>query len=459
MYSSSEVGHNKGVFPIVYEPEPMTTFLAGTTPSILVVDDDEVMRLLLRQFLEGEGYEVVEADNGLAALEILDAQVFDLVILDIAMPGLDGPAVCENIATSQQNAPPVFMITAFDDEETVERSFKAGAVDYIRKPIRWSVLKNRIRSIIGSHRAQQELELLSRNYEMILDAAANGICGVDEDQTISYINPAGLGMLQYESEQIIGRPYQEIFKLSSPGSDDFDEDPFPFFDNPAAQGNVQYDEARMLRQDGTSFPVDLSSTPIWRGNRVAGGVLVFQDVTERQQAAELIRYMANHDSLTNLPNRNYFRKRLPQAISLAKRYNRRLCLLFVDLDRFKPINDIYGHGVGDLVLVQVAQRLNQLLRKSDSVCRLGGDEFVILIESTETVAGAIKVAEKTIESLNRAIEVDDHVCYIGASIGISIFPDDCQDAEAMLRNADVAMYEAKKKGRNCWVRYQAVDEP
>ncbi len=176
-------------------------------------------------------------------------------------------------------------------------------------------------------------------------------------------------------------------------------------------------------------------------------------MTERQQAANLIRYMANHDSLTNLPNRNYFRKRLPQAISLAKRHKRMLCLLFIDLDRFKPVNDIYGHAVGDQVLKQVAERLIAMLRSSDSICRLGGDEFVILLESSGSLDGCTRVAEKAIKLLNDPIEVGDHICSIGASIGISIFPDTCQDSETLLRQADIAMYQAKKKGRNCFAVY------
>lgn len=429
------------------------SLFSDIAPMILIVDDDEVIRILLRQFLEGEGYEVVEAENGHDALDKLNHQVFDLIILDIAMPGIDGPSVCENIVTTSANPPPILMVTAVDDEETVDRSFNAGAVDYIRKPIRWPVLKNRIRYILGSRRAKTELELLSKNYEMILDAAANGICGVGENRTISYINPAGLEMIGYTESEVIGRPYDEIFQLSMPGSVDFEEDCCPYFKRPENAIIFTYDEARLLRKDGTHFPVDFRSTPILKNKIPVGGVLVFQDVTERQQAAELIRYMANHDSLTNLPNRNYFRKRLPQAISLAKRYKRMLCLLFVDLDRFKPINDTFGHGVGDIVLKQVAERLRTTLRRSDSVCRLGGDEFVILLESTETVTGAGHVAQKAIELLNEPIEANDHICYIGASIGISVFPEDCRDAETMLRHADIAMYEAKKRGRNRWEIY------
>ena len=424
-------------------------------PAILIVDDDEVMRMLLRQFLEGEGYAVTEAEDGPAALERLAERSYDLVILDIAMPGIDGPGVCAHICSSMVDAPPVLMVTALDDEKSIERSYSAGAVDYIRKPLRWPVLKNRIRYILGARRAKQELELLSKNYEMILDAAANGICGVDEQGRISYINPAALKMLGCSNEEVRGRRCREVFHLSLPGTDSFTEECCPFFTEGREDSGARLDEARLQRQDGTIFPVDFRSTPIRQGRRLVGGVLVFQDVTERQEAAELIRYMANHDPLTNLPNRNYFRRRLPQAISLAKRYARILCLLFIDLDRFKPINDQFGHAVGDIVLMQVAERLRHNLRTSDSVCRLGGDEFVILLESTDTVDGATLVAQKAIDSLNEPIEAGDHVCFIGASIGISVYPVDCQDAENMLRNADIAMYEAKKKGRNCWHLYDA----
>ena len=429
------------------------SLLSGSIPVILIVDDDEVIRMLLHQFLEGEGYAVIEAEDGPDAIEKLGEHSVDLVILDIAMPDIDGPEVCAHICSSMPDPPPVLMITALDDEKSIERSYNAGAVDYIRKPLRWPVLKNRILYILGSHRAKQELELLSKNYEMILDAAANGICGVDSNGSISYINPAALKMLGYKNEEVKGRNCREVFHISIPGGDA--EDCCPYLEQPEMNDTICYDEGRMQRKDGSSFPVDFRSTPIKQNLRLMGGVLVFQDVTERQEAAELIRYMANHDPLTNLPNRNYFRRRLPQAISLANRYGRILCLLFIDLDRFKPINDQYGHGVGDIVLMQVAARLRHTLRTSDSVCRLGGDEFVILLESTETLEGAILVAQKSIESLNEPIEANDHVCHIGASIGISVFPNDCHDAETMLRHADIAMYAAKKKGRNCWQLYSS----
>ena len=231
--------------------------------------------------------------------------------------------------------------------------------------------------------------------------------------------------------------------------------PCPFFQSSSTGETFQYEELRLLRKDGTNFPVDCHCAPLLERDEISGAVLVFQDVTERQQAAEMIRYMANHDSLTSLPNRNYCNNRLPQAISLAKREKRLICLLFIDLDRFKPINDNYGHAMGDKVLLKVAERLKKMLRASDSVCRLGGDEFVILLESTLTIGGAENVAQKTIELLNEPIIVNGITCSIGASIGISIYPVDCHDADSMLRHADIAMYEAKKKGRNRYELYPA----
>ncbi|MHB8809381.1 MAG: two-component system response regulator [Desulfobulbaceae bacterium] len=431
----------------------MSLTITRKHPTILIVDDDEILRMLLRQFLEGEAYRVTEATNGAEALAKIASDSYDLVIMDIAMPGIDGLSVCEHLKSSRNNPPPVLMITALEDEESVDRAFSAGAVDLIRKPIQWSVLRNRIRYIINAYHARREIEELTRNYEMILDAAANGICGVNEEQRISFANPAALKMLGYEADEVFERPYREIFKASKPGTDDFEVDCCPFFQEGAPRESFHYDELRFLRKDGTSFPVDCRSTPIIENSWLAGAVLVFQDVTERQQAAEIIRYMANHDSLTNLPNRNFCNKRLPQAISLAKRQGRIICLLFIDLDRFKPINDNYGHAVGDKVLLQVAERLKKMLRASDSVCRLGGDEFVILLESTDSVEGAMYVAERTIEILNEPMLVEGHRCSIGASIGISIFPEDCDDANSMLQHADIAMYEAKRMGRNRFQRY------
>ncbi len=435
-----------------------TSFFTNRPRRILVVDDndddDAVIRILLKQFLEKEGYKVNTAVSMEQASQATDADNFDLIIMDASMSGADGPALCLTIISSCVDPPPILIIIALEDQSFMDIFDLAGAVDYIRKPFNWSVLKNRIRFIIEAYSARIELKLLSRQYEMILDAAADCIFGVDEQQCISYANPAGRTMLGYqEDEDIKGYPYEQVFKISKPDINDFNENSCPFFADHTLHSSCHFGVVRMLRRDGTNFLAEFKATPMVQENRIVGGVIVFQDVTEQHHAAELMRYMANHDSLTNLANRNYMYERLPHAISLAKRHKRLLCMLFIDLDRFKPVNDSYGHAVGDIVLVKVAKHLSELLRASDSVYRLGGDEFVILLESTTSVEGAELVAEKIIKKLNQPIEANEHLCYIGASVGIAVYPDDCDDAHTMLKHADIAMYEAKKQGRNCWHRF------
>lgn len=422
-------------------------------PQILIVDDDDIVRVLLRQFLEGEGFKVHEAVDGASALDMLRFIDVDLVILDIVMPGMDGSMVCSRIQQAIPDPPPVLIMTAMDYDEEVDQVYDAGAVDYVRKPLMWPVLRNRIKYILKAHRSSREMALLSKKYEMILDSAENGICGLNREGNISYMNLAGQRMLGYTDNEVMEKNVRDVFRIARPGNTTFGEDCCPFLQSGKKEASARFDEVRMERKDGTTFPADLRANPIIQEDRLTGGVIVFQDITERQKASQIIRHMANHDALTNLPNRNYLLQRLPQAVSLAKRQSRRLFLLFIDLDRFKPVNDEYGHAVGDIVLVQVGKRLTRAMRASDSVCRLGGDEFVILLESAATLNGALMVAERAIELLNEPIKVKKLVCSIGASIGIAIYPDDSEDADVLLRHADQAMYAAKKKGRNCWHLY------
>ncbi len=242
----------------------MLSFLSGRIPSILIIDDDEVIRLFLREFLESEKYLVTETGNGIEALQKLREFKYDLVLLDIAMPGLDGFQVCEKINKTIENPPPVLMITSLDDDESVDRAYSAGAIDYIRKPMHWAVLRNRIKYILEANNAQSELEQMSENYEMILDTAGNGICGMDANKCISYINPAALKMLGYRKEEVLGRPYNQIFLVSMPGTDEFNVDCCPFFaEENKRMSSFTYDELRFLKKNGKSFPVDCRATPIF----------------------------------------------------------------------------------------------------------------------------------------------------------------------------------------------------
>jgi len=172
------------------------------------------------------------------------------------------------------------------------------------------------------------------------------------------------------------------------------------------------------------------------------------DITERKEIEEHMRHMAQYDGLTHLPNRALFNDRLQQAIISAQRNQGRLALMFIDLDKFKPVNDTYGHAVGDLLLKEVAQRMQDCLRESDTAARVGGDEFVVLLPAIETEQDAELVGGKILQALNRPFELAGHRLNIGGSIGVAIYPDHGASEKLLVKSADIAMYHAKKNGRN-----------
>jgi diguanylate cyclase (GGDEF)-like protein len=179
-----------------------------------------------------------------------------------------------------------------------------------------------------------------------------------------------------------------------------------------------------------------------------GAVVVFHDITERKRNDERIRHLAQHDSLTDLPNRALLKDRLQQAMSYAKRDKQRIALMFVDLDRFKPINDTLGHIVGDWLLKEAASRMRACVRESDTVARVGGDEFVVLLRTVENETDATMVAEKIRNLMNKPFDLAQQSLEISCSIGLALYPEHAQNEDELLDYADIAMYRAKQAGRN-----------
>jgi diguanylate cyclase (GGDEF)-like protein/PAS domain S-box-containing protein len=211
-------------------------------------------------------------------------------------------------------------------------------------------------------------------------------------------------------------------------------------------------EATGLRRDGVNFPQEISLTAIGG----SGMVCVIRDITERTYAEEQIKHLAYHDALTNLPNRLLFKDRLTVALSHAQREGARLAVLFLDLDRFKVINDSLGHNIGDQLLQAVAARVQACVRDSDTVARLGGDEFTVLLPRLNRSDDAAPVASKIIEAIRYPFHIEGREFFITTSIGISLFPEDGTDAESLIKNADTAMYQAKEVGRDNYQLFNAL---
>jgi diguanylate cyclase (GGDEF)-like protein/PAS domain S-box-containing protein len=267
----------------------------------------------------------------------------------------------------------------------------------------------------------------------------------DADNKIKSVNPAFTRITGYEIEEVVGLNPNVL------SSGRHDKGFYRHMWWQIETLGFWSGEIWNRRKDGSVYPQWMSIVVLKDSeDEVNGYVAVFSDITQRKQDEEQIRHQAHYDSLTGLPNRSLFFDRLTQAVIAARREDTMLALLFLDLDRFKAINDTRGHVVGDEVLQQVADRLLHCVREADTVSRFGGDEFVVMLQDLAEVNDAALVAEKIVSSMGAPFYSGDRELFVGASVGITIFPTDTESPETMLRNADMAMYRAKESGRNCY---------
>jgi diguanylate cyclase (GGDEF)-like protein/PAS domain S-box-containing protein len=302
---------------------------------------------------------------------------------------------------------------------------------------------------IAIERAQalEALEQRERELRTVMDSVPAMICYADPEARFVYINRRYADWLGFPREALIGRHVSEVV----------DTDTFhamqPHIEQVLTGREVRY-ERRQRSRDGQAYDFEVHYLPHFdAAGRVCGYVVMLNDVTARKQDEELLYFLANHDQLTALPNRNLFAEHLGRAVSQAARQGAKVAVLFLDLDRFKNVNDTLGHNTGDVLLQQVATRLRASLRQSDVVARLGGDEYTVLLQPLADVQEAAVCAQKLIDSLAHPIEVNGHELFVTCSIGISVFPDDAKDAAALLKNADSAMYRAKEQGKNTFQFY------
>jgi diguanylate cyclase (GGDEF)-like protein/PAS domain S-box-containing protein len=270
----------------------------------------------------------------------------------------------------------------------------------------------------------------------------------DAQNRILFVNPAFEIVTGYSIEEVIGKNP----RILRSGMHDK-----PFYEkmwNDIKQHGVWKGEIWNKRKDGELYLEWLTISVVKdRKGNVTNYVAVFSDITEHKRNIERLTRLALYDTLTNVPNRHVLEKRLESIIQMSKKHNQSFALLFLDLDRFKNINDTLGHRVGDMLLKETAQRLKSLLRKQDTIARFGGDEFVIILPNLKHIREAVYMAEKIIESLKRPFYVNHQEMYISTSIGISVYPFDGTDKETLIRMADRAMYQAKKNGRNQYALY------
>jgi diguanylate cyclase (GGDEF)-like protein/PAS domain S-box-containing protein len=294
-------------------------------------------------------------------------------------------------------------------------------------------------------RAQEELEASRSRYANLYDFAPTGYLTFDKDGLIREVNLTGAGLLGEDRRRLINKPFSVfVFK------DDLDTFRAHLGET-LKRETRQIGEIRIRRKDGSVLPVQLQSVAAedHGGNSTYCRTAAI-DITERKQMEEVIQHRAHHDPLTDLPNRLLFRDILSIELAKSRRGKKRFAVLFLDLDRFKYINDTLGHDTGDQLLKEVAERLRRSMRASDTVSRMGGDEFNILLTEISNAGDIITIAQKVADSFRMPFEISRHVFNMSTSIGISIYPDDGESIEDLFKNADIAMYHAKGQGGNSY---------
>ncbi len=416
---------------------------------ILIIEDESVVALDLRQRLENLGYQVVgHATRGEKGVQLALETKPDLIMMDIKLRGaLDGIEAAQRIRAEIDI--PIVFLTAFADQETIRRAALTGPFGYLLKPFDEQLLSINIEVALYKHRMERALRESEERYELAIRGANDGIWDWDLRTNKLYFSPRWKAMLGYADSEV-GDSLADWLRLAHP--DDRESLRTALEDH--LQGlvpNLQI-EHRMLQKNGGVIWVLTRglATRNQKGEptRMSGSQT---DITERKRMEEQLLHDAFHDALTGLPNRALLIDRLERSMERSRRFpDDRFALLFLDLDRFKMVNDSVGHAAGDELLVQIARRLARLMRSTDTTARLGGDEFVILLEGVVDLQDVRTVAERVLQSLKQPVEVAGQKIVPSASIGIVFGETYYERAADILRDADIAMYRAKERGKACY---------
>jgi diguanylate cyclase (GGDEF)-like protein/PAS domain S-box-containing protein len=418
---------------------------------ILILTDDSIDAAILKAALENTedgDFETKWARRLSTAKELLHLGDIDAVIVDLLLPDSSGIATFDQLFDTIPHIP-IMTLCEEDEEELAILTVKHGAQGYLSKGhFASNLVSLTLRNVIQRKQIEQKLYQEKVRAEITLNSIGDAVLCTDMNGNINYLNIAAEKMTGWVRDDAYGLPISEVFKIINGVTRKHDQNPVEMVLQNNQPRGLNPDTI-LIRRDGSEVPIEDSASPIHDGHgNLTGAVVVFHDVSAVQAMTVKMAYLAQHDFLTNLPNRVLLNDRIAQAITLAKRGNTKLEVLFLDLDKFKHINDSLGHETGDKLLQSVAQRLNECVRSSDTVSRQGGDEFVILLTGGKDGIDTTLIADKILTSLSLPHTVGTHQLHITTSIGISIYPEDGDDPESLIDNADIAMYNAKENGRN-----------
>ena len=416
---------------------------------LLIVDDYPENLISMRALLQRQDWQVMTAASGFEALSLLLEHDVDLVLLDVQMPGMDGFEVARLMRGSQRTrlTPIIFLTANEQSPDAVIKGYASGAVDYLFKPFDPQILKPKVQALLEHQRNRRALQRLSHDLEVarafnasVLENAAEGILVVSEGGVIRFANPAMSRLLNATVQELQGRDFLDF--LQKPHIPVWLES--EIYTGYKRGETLRLHDALLRTAPGQQVPVALSCAPLPAEQRAM--VVTVLDMSVVRHLHQQLEFQAVTDPLTGLLNRRGFYQTVENLLLRGERTDSAWVLLYLDLDGFKRVNDSLGHDAGDRVLRWVSEQLKACLRPFDILARMGGDEFTALLD-LEFPEQAAKIAEKLIERVSICQQIDGLEITLGASIGIATFPDCGANLDGLLRASDIAMYEAKRAGR------------
>ncbi|TDY01767.1 GGDEF domain-containing response regulator [Thiohalophilus thiocyanatoxydans] len=432
--------------------------------AVLLIEDDPADAGLIRAALgEHGGFQVVWVTQLDDALDRLEKMCFDVVLLDLTLPDSMGIKAFDRVLQAVPDALILVLSTA-DNEALARSAVQHGAHDYLAKehadaywlPRALRYVTERKATESRLREAEQTLYDEKERNRVMLDSIGDAVLATDIYSNITYLNPIAERLTGWSCSDALGQPLAKVFNIIDGITHESARNPAQYVIEEGRNTELGMN-CILISRNGVETEIEDSAAPVRdRENRVTGAVIVFHDSSQSQEFTEKMAHLAQHDFLTGLPNRMYLTENLPQMIGHASRHHKQVALLFLDLDNFKDINDLHGHAIGDRLLQSVAVRLTKRVRASDIVSRLGGDEFVIMLTEIDKPQDAACVAEMLLTELTAPFNIENKELHIRLSIGISVYPDDGDNIETLLRFADAAMYKAKADGNN---KYRFFYEP
>jgi diguanylate cyclase (GGDEF)-like protein/PAS domain S-box-containing protein len=420
---------------------------------LLLVEDNPGDARLLREMFSEQGLhntKLTHVECMSDAEKSLINHAFDIILLDLGLPDAQGLGAVRRAHAAAPRIPLV-VLTGMDDESLATQALQEGAQDYLIKgQLDARGMLRALRYAVERKNMEEALFVEKERAQVTLNSIGDAVVCTDIKGNITFLNLVAEKMTGWTWKEAAGRPMAEVFHIL----DSVSREPMPNLMELAVGQNRTVHlplNCLLIRRDGFEIPIEDSVAPIHnREGQATGAVVVFRDVSAAQAMALEMAHSAQHDFLTDLPNRMLLNDRVTQAIGLASRHGKKVAVLFLDLDGFKHINDSLGHPIGDKLLQSVVKRLLSCVRSSDTVSRQGGDEFVVLLSEVEQAEDAALSALRMLQTVAEAHSIDQHDLHVTVSIGVSVYPDDGKDAETLIKNADTAMYQAKENGRQSY---------